>query len=128
MKCKKLQKNNIWQCAKAERGQNEEQERVFKSKISYRWSGMKRKITKPCQTLKSTQEIHKTGCKTHYSGGFSTLMLNRLQTKQILAFFMDFIEVMQSTFAQQGAGRDKKENFAVCKVVFFSTVSHLSVH
>lgn len=61
MKCKKLQKNNIWQCAKAERDQNEEQKHVFlfflKKDFLYIVWDQKKIMPK---FLKSTLDIHKT--------------------------------------------------------------------
>lgn len=62
---------------------------------------------------------NKSGFKKHNGAEFSTLVLKRLQTEHIFASFVDFLEVIRSTFAQQGVRRDKKENFSVSRVVFF---------
>lgn len=62
---------------------------------------------------------HKTGYQTHKRVKCSTVVLKRLQTQQNLASFLDFLEVMPTTFAQQGVRRDKKENFCYVQTCLF---------
>lgn len=92
---------------------------VFKSKNSYRWSGTIRKRPNYAKLWNKLKKCTKLDLKRITEEDLARSGWTGSKLNRFLLFFMDFLEVMQSTFAQQGAGRDKKENFAVCKVVFF---------
>ncbi len=106
------------QCAKAECDQNEVGLVLSIVVLKKNWAKLFKINTKLAE-----KHLNRTGFKTQ-NRELSSLVPKRLQTKQIYASYLDFVEVMQSTLAQRGVRRDKKENFAVCKVVFSFTAFH----
>lgn len=97
---------------------------VFKSKISYRWSGTIRKRPKYAKIWNKLKKCTKTGFKTHNRADLARSRLTGSKLNRFLLFFLwTFLRWYRVLLHNRGREGTKKRILLCAKLSFSSTVS-----